>query len=389
MARPGLRVAHVVATFPPYLAGTGNVAYHNALELARLGHDVHVFAAAGAHGVPGWRDPPELPVHRLPAPVRIGNAPLTPGLLSGLAGFQLVHLHWPYMFGAELTWLAARRAGVPYVMTYHIDLIGSGLRAPLFALYQAIWMPRLVRDASAVYAVSLDHFASTQAAPTVERYGVPLREIANGVDLATFSPGDRGAARARLGLPSEADLILFVAALDRAHYYKGLSRLLRALPALPLRARLIVVGDGDLRAGYEAEAASGGVAERVHFAGAVGHAGLSDYYRAADVTVLPSTHTESFGLVLAESLASGTPAVASDLPGVRSVVDHGETGYLVSPSRDEELVEALRRLLSDPAARVEFGRAGRRKAEARYDWRRIARDLEDAYGEALARRRRS
>src|SRR3989442_1533058 len=93
IAMPRLRVAHVVATFPPYWGGTGNVAFHNALELARRGHRVEVLTAS----VPldGYRDPAGLTVHRLPAPLRFGNAPLTPGLVGLLSRFQIVHLHWP------------------------------------------------------------------------------------------------------------------------------------------------------------------------------------------------------------------------------------------------------------------------------------------------------
>src|SRR5262245_47209165 len=117
---PGLRVAHVVATFPPHWGGTGNVAFHNALELARRGLDVTVLTAAVPLGA--WRDPPELRVRRLPTRFRLGNAPFAPGLLAALARFDVVHLHWPFIFGAELVWLACRLGDVPYVVTYHHDL---------------------------------------------------------------------------------------------------------------------------------------------------------------------------------------------------------------------------------------------------------------------------
>lgn len=384
--RRRLRVAHVTATFPPYLAGTGNVAYHNALELARRGHEVHVFTAA-TRLPPGWCDPPEIRVHRLAAPLRLGNAPLTPALPWRLRGFDLVHLHWPYIFGAELTWLAHRLLGVPYVMTYHIDLIGAGVRARLFAAYQAIWVARLVRGAREIYAVSLDHFASTAGAESARRFGRAVREIPNGVDLERFAPGSREAARSRLGLPREGPLLLFVAALDRAHHYKGLSHLLEALGRLEGEPRLVVAGEGELRAGYEEEARRRGLGERVRFAGAVGHDRLPGYYRAADVTVLPSTHTESFGLVLAESLACGTPVVASNLPGVRSVVEDGVTGLLARPGDAEDLAAKMRAILEDPVGRERMGAAGRRRAEEHYDWRRVGEQLEQVYESVLSQPR--
>src|SRR5581483_12156107 len=107
-----LRVAHVVAAFPPHWAGTGTVAFHNAVEIARRGHRVTVLTSPTA--LDGYRDPPEITVRRLPTALRFGNAPLTPGLLAAVAQFDVVHLHWPYIFGAELTWLACAMARVPY-----------------------------------------------------------------------------------------------------------------------------------------------------------------------------------------------------------------------------------------------------------------------------------
>ncbi len=375
-----MRVAHITATFPPYLAGTGNVCYHNARELARRGHTVHVFTAQPVASA-DWTDPEGVVVHRLAAPVRFGNAPFTPSLIRQLGDFDLVHLHWPYIFGAELTWLACRRANVPYVLTYHIDLVGTGLRSMVFSTYQAFWIGRLLQDARAVFAVAADHFSSTKAAPVAVRLGTPVYEVSNGVDVEKFCPGDRRLARVRLGLSPDEPTLLFVAALDRAHYYKGLGLLLEALPVLRRPLRAVVVGDGDLRSSYEAEAARKGVRDRVQFVGAVRHDTLPDYYRAADVTVLPSTNTESFGLVLAESMACGTPVIASNLPGLRSVVTHGENGLLVKTGDVGDLVKKIQALLDDPVQRQRMGARGRSKVEQRYSWDRIGARLESVYDE--------
>ena len=106
-----LRVAQVTATFPPYRGGTGHVAFHNAAELARRGHTVHVFAP-GSAASPG-DDPAGVAVQRLAARFRIGNAPLVPHLGGALVGFDLVHLHYPYYFGGEQVWWTCRRNRTP------------------------------------------------------------------------------------------------------------------------------------------------------------------------------------------------------------------------------------------------------------------------------------
>ena len=93
----------------------------------------------------------------------------------------------------------------------------------------------------------------------------------------------------------------------------------------------MVGGDGEWRTEYEAQARAS-LGDRVRFVGDVADETLPDYYRAADALALPSIdRTEAFGLVLLEALACGTPVVASRLPGVRTLVDDGRTGFLVDP----------------------------------------------------------
>ena len=95
-----LRIAHVTATFPPYQAGTGIVCYHNARELARRGHVVHVYTASYGDA-PAQEDLDGFTIHRLPALFRFGNAPCLPRLLK-IKDFDIIHLHHPFIFGAEL-----------------------------------------------------------------------------------------------------------------------------------------------------------------------------------------------------------------------------------------------------------------------------------------------
>ena len=111
-----MRVAHVTATFPPHYTGTGMVCYYNALGLARLGHEVTVFTADYPPG--DYTYPEEITVRRLLAMFRIGNAPLLPGLL-GLKEFDIIHLHHPFIFGAELIWAVSKVRKIPYIITDH------------------------------------------------------------------------------------------------------------------------------------------------------------------------------------------------------------------------------------------------------------------------------
>ena len=378
-----MRIAHVTATFPPYYAGTGTVCYHNALGLARLGHDVTVFTSQASNGA--YEDPPEITVRRLPALFRLGNAPFLPGLL-GLKDFDIVHLHHPFIFGAEMVWAACKARGIPYILTHHNDLLGSGLPGQLFRVYSALSAPVVLGGASGFAVVSLDHAANCRLTPILCQRWQDVVEIPNGVDADLFRPGLSGQqVRGEHGIPDEAAVIMFVGALDHAHSFKGVEFLIEAFSRLKCSAcSLLIVGDGNLRSKFAALAQALEVSGRIRFAGAIPNERLPAYCAAADIVVLPSVPPESFGVVLVEAMACAKPVIASDIPGVRSVVSDGEDGLLVQPGDPHDLAKKLQLLLNDPDLAREMGARGRAKIEERYAWPAIIPQLVQVYEEVLA-----
>jgi D-inositol-3-phosphate glycosyltransferase len=241
--------------------------------------------------------------------------------------------------------------------------------------------------------LSADHAASV---PYLRRAGErspgKLIEMPNGVDTDEFSPGpDANGLREHLGVPAGALLAAFVATLDRAHHFKRLDLAIDALARLDGGAagpHLVVAGGGELLDGFRARAAAAGVGDRVHFLGPLPHAELPAVLRAADAFVLTTEPPESFGIVLIEAMSCGLPTIATDYPGVRAVVDDGETG-LVVPGHDPAAIgAAIASLAADPAARRRMGSAGRAKAEREWAWPRLLDRMDDAYAEAIAERRR-
>ena len=374
-----LRIAHVTATFPPYYGGTGNVCYHNARVLAALGHEVRVLTAAW----PGTPDDPDgVSVHRFRPLVRVGNAPVLPGLLPALRGADLVHLHYPFYAGAELVALSRR----PYVVTYHQDVELAGWLGRATKLHERTIGRRLLRGAARLCPTSLDYLAYSTVAGVVPPDRIEA--VPNGVDAERYAPGPPDPAlRRRHGLPDDLPLVLFVGAMDQPHYFKGVPTLLRALAAVP-RVAALLVGDGDLRPVYERLRDDLGLGARVAFAGRVSADDLPATYRAADFLVLPSeTRGEAFGLVLIEALASGRPVIATDLPGVRSVVAPSQDGLLVPPANPAALAAAIAQIATlPPAERAAMGERGRRKVEQTYTWDRIGARLDRLYRTVLRER---
>jgi glycosyltransferase involved in cell wall biosynthesis len=379
-----MRIAHVTATFPPYHGGTGNTCFHNARELARRGHEVHVFSAA-LTGAPAHELHEGFTVHRLRPLVRVGNAPVLPGLLWTLRCFDVIHLHYPF-FGGEITALAAGVNQTPLVITYHQDVFLEGVMGLIERTLRWTTGRLTLRAARRLLFTSLDYRNASYVRPMLRGRERTIGELPNGVDVAHFHPGSSPTdLRLRHQLAQEDQIALVVASLDRAHSFKGVNIFLAALAQLPAAVKGVIVGDGDLRVTYETSAEELGVGSRVVFAGRVSDEELPRYYNLADVTVLPSvTMGEAFGLVLVESMASGTPVVATHLPGVRTVVDHGRDGLLVEPGDSTALAGAMRWILNHNADCLVMGQRGRRKVEERYTWERIGAQLEAMYADLVA-----
>lgn len=201
-----------------------------------------------------------------------------------------------------------------------------------------------------------------------------------GVDHAFFSPGDRRGARGALGL-GDHPVLLFV---GRVQPLKGLDVAVETLATLADRSAVLVVvggpsgpqGDAELQR-VQALARRLGVADRIRFVEPQPHHLLSTYYRAADVTIVPS-RSESFGLVALESAACGTPVVAAAVGGLRTLVEHGVTGFLVDSRDPQAYADHVTQILTDDALAASLSANAATDAR-RYTWSTTAARLRRLY----------
>jgi D-inositol-3-phosphate glycosyltransferase len=213
--------------------------------------------------------------------------------------------------------------------------------------------------------------------------------VAPGVDHAFFSPGDRQGARSALQHLDlgEGPVLLFV---GRIQPLKGLDVAVRALAAMRRPdARLVVVGGASGAEGAgEVEridklVAELGVADQLRTLAPVPHHLLSTYYRAADVVLVPS-RSESFGLVALEAAACGTPVVAAAVGGLRTLVEHGRTGFLVERRDPAVFASYAEQILDAPALAHELSQQAAQRARD-YTWSTAAGRLRRVYGDITAR----
>jgi phosphatidylinositol alpha-mannosyltransferase len=211
----------------------------------------------------------------------------------------------------------------------------------------------------------------------VEYLGGDAVEIPNGVDVAHFAR-----AQPLSGYPRIGGTIGFVGRFGEMR--KGMPVLLAALRALA-RTRpdllLLVVGRGD--AAGLLRAAGPTLAPRIRVLAALGDEGKAAALASMDMLCVPAIGGESFGMVLSEAMAAGTPVVASDLDAFRLVLDGGQAGVLVPAGSPAALATALDDLLDDPHRRTVLAAAGRRRA-AMWDWPVVARRVLQVYETAVA-----
>jgi D-inositol-3-phosphate glycosyltransferase len=289
--------------------------------------------------------------------------------------YDVVHSH--YWLSGQVGWLAKERWGVPLVHSMHTmaKVKNAALAegdAPEPAL-RAIGEAQVVEAADRLLASTAE-----EASELVNLYDAdPARvvTVAPGVDLELFSPGSQVAARAQLGIPVDSIMLLFV---GRIQPLKAPDVVLRAAAELlavdpSLRDRLVVVVVGGPSGSGLAEpehlhklAGSLGIADLVRFERPAPQPMLADYYRAADVTLVPS-YTESFGLVAVESQACGTPVVAARVGGLRTAVADGVSGLLIDGHEPAAYARALRRIVGDRALRASLAAGAVRHASG-FGW---------------------
>ena len=298
--------------------------------------------------------------------------------------FDVVHAHHPFLLGPAARRLA-RRTRRPLVFTYHT-------RYEKYAHYVPLPLG-LVESAAIRLSAGFAARADAVLAPSTVVRGelhargvrTPIAVVPTGIDLARFRPGERGAARRRLGVADGDPLVLYVGRLDRE---KSVERVLVAFERIASTVaspRLVLVGPGTEAERLRRLASGLSVAPRIRFLGVRPHDELAECYQAADVFLFAS-ETETQGLVLAEAAACGLPAVAVDAPGCDEVVRDGETGILTK-SDPAALAEAAIGLLLDPERRRGMARRAREIAERQFDVRlQIDRTLA-VYLDAIARSR--
>jgi D-inositol-3-phosphate glycosyltransferase len=375
-----------------------------AKRLAAMGVEVEVFTRATSSDVPpkiemapgfvvrnvvaGPLEP--LPKQDLPAQLCAFTAAVLRAEASREPGwYDLVHSH--YWLSGQVGWLAKERWGVPLVHTMHT--MAKVKNASLAEGDAPEPSARAIGEAQVVEAADrLVASTDAEARQLVELYDADADSISvvpPGVDLRLYRPASQAAARARLGLPADKEIMLFV---GRIQPLKAPDLLIRALALMVereprLRDRLLAVVVGGPSGSGVAEphhldrlARRLGVRGLVRFERPTSGERLADFYRAATVTVVPS-YSESFGLVALESQACGTPVVAARVGGLTTAVADGVSGVLVDGHDPATYAAVLDTIIADDEERRALS-TGAVSHAAKFGWDRTVEGVLAAYAQA-------
>ena len=311
--------------------------------------------------------------------------------------YDAIHSH--YWISGKVAMAASRELGIPLVHTMHtmarvknLNLAEGETPEPMIR----------VQGETQVVAAAQALVANTdaEAASLVSLYDACpdiVHVVAPGVDLYTFTPGQgRSAARAVVGLPHDSLVVTFV---GRIQPHKGPEVLIRATSELVkhsplLRNKLIVNVIGGASGANTEEvdrlkelATWLGIDDVVRFAPPVARGDLAQWYRAADLVVVPS-YSESFGLVALEAQACGTPVVATAVGGLRTAVADGISGVLVDGHDPKAWSSVITRLLQEPQRRVLLS-MGAIEHASHFGWDATARGTLDIYDQVITQTRKS
>jgi glycosyltransferase involved in cell wall biosynthesis len=376
----GLKIAQIVCTYPPYKGGMGGSVKNFSKYLERTGQEITVFTPLYKHQTAPAQElqTSGVLVRRIKPFFSFGNSAILLRLWPKLQGFDIIHLHYPFYGTAELVALKKLLVGPNFklIVHYHMDNRAKGLRGLIYKIARNITLPFVLAMADEITCASMDYIKHSDIGKYWNKHKSKFTQVSFGVDTNVFHHICEKDNKTEKN-------ILFVGSLDTSHYFKGVENLIKAFKKISIdpQANLWIVGQGNMGEYYQQIAKDLQILERVQFIDdADTNKKLACLYSKADVLVLPSINrSEAFGLVLLEAMACGTPVVASNLPGVRSVFNNGHHGLTVKPNDIDDLTEKIIAIINHPQRSKNMGEAAKTLVHNKYTWEKVAEKLNNIY----------
>lgn len=392
-----MKILQTCTRFPPAPGGAESHVYHVAKELLSRKHDINVYTtdlymeipfthmtdiASSVDGIPVTR----FKAYSMHGDMHYVFVPkLTRAILN--ADVDIIHAHSYGYFQVNATAFNRRLRTVPFVLTPHYhpqwSMWGGMKRKQIRRFYDYAFARPVIRSADIIIGVSRHEIELMHNAIDFDLDRV--RYIPNGIDFTKFDPiPSPEPFRKKFGIKGP-----FVLYVGRLASNKGLSVLVEAaskvLKTHPEITFVMVGEDEGMKIKLEKRLKELGISDKFTFTGHITNEKVFvSAYAACEILVLPSEY-EAFGIVLLEAMACEKPCVAARVGGVPEALGKEQnTGILVEYGNDEELAEALNKLLGDPTKRRKFGKTGRKRVKEQFTWPAIVTQIEEVYNQLLS-----
>lgn len=387
-----MKILMLTWEYPPRIVGgIARVVHDLSHRLIKDGHEVTVVTYKEGN-VPDFEDDKGVKVYR------IGNYMINPNnfidwimqmnfnlvakaneIIAKEGNFDVIHAHdWLVAYAAKTL---KNSYGTPIVATIHATEAGrnSGIHDETQRyINDTEWM--LTYEANEVI-VNSNYMKSE-----VQRlFGLPFEKInvvPNGVNLNKFTGMDRDYSFRRKYAMDNEKIILF---MGRLVYEKGVQNLIAAMPKVLASyhdAKLVIAGKGGMLDELKAQADYLGISNKVYFAGYMNGKDVERMYKAADISVFPSTY-EPFGIVALEGMLAERPIVVSDAGGLGEIVEHRVTGMKSYCGNPNSIADSILELLFNPELCDNIVKNAKIKVKENYNWQKIAQDTHFTYQKAI------
>ncbi len=358
-----MKILYVSDVYFPRINGVSTSIRDFRKALTAQGHEIHLIAPEYGLG-----ESPQQGIYRVPSRVVVVDPEDRMMRLKALRDldtalkrerYDLVHIQTPFVAHHTGARLAKQVLNIPLIATFHTH----------FEEYLSHYVPvapksllrLLVRQFTRRQARALDALVvpSTAIQRLLSGYGVttPTHIIPTGIDLRRFQGGDGRRLRAKLGIPAQAPVMLFVGRLAHEKNIDFLIRMLKQVRRTVPKAQFVIAGEGPAIDSLRRTVVELRLWDAVHIVGNIlDREGLLDCYRAADCFVFAS-RTETQGLVLLEAMALGVPVVAAAILGTRDILNP-QRGAIVPELNEEAFSSAVCRVLTQDTLRARLSREG-------------------------------
>ncbi|HIP34801.1 MAG TPA: glycosyltransferase family 1 protein [Methanothermococcus okinawensis] len=386
-----MRVAIVTWEYPPIMVGGLSVHCKGLAEaLVKIGHSVDVITVGydlpeyeNINGVNVYRVRPIKHRHFLTWVLLMGSALEKKLGLLGIDNYDVIHCHdWmTYTVGSSVKHLLNK----PYIQSIHSTERGrcGGIYSEDSKVINELeWWSTY--ESHAIITVS--HSIKEEICSLFQVPWDKVNVIYNGINPEEFDiymdEREKEKFKMSIGVKPDEKMILFV---GRLVYQKGVEYLIRAAPRVLEKypnSKVVIAGSGDMRGYLENLAFQLGCRDKIIFLGFVNGDMLKKLYKSADVTVIPSVY-EPFGIVALESMAAGTPVVASGVGGLKEIIQHEYNGITVYPQDPNSIAWGIDRVLSDEGLREWIVKNAKRNVYSKYSWEAVAKSTVDIYNKVM------